>query len=225
MAYSLALLALAALLPDLVPATHGQATSQGWTSPEWVVLDERPGAGEVCLVCRKPVFDENVFELRYRGRTFHVGAPFMGDFEQDPRKYFSRIEARSALFDENATGQRPMAFGWMWLGIYVLAGLLCGAGCAYVAVTKSLAPIPWFVAGLVMNVAALVAVGIYPSGKASPFGVPGGLRKVPMTRAPVSCPACSAPNHPAGARCTGCGASLEPGCVAETARVGRGATP
>ena len=192
--------ASAAVAADVEPGqTHGEAG--------WVVLDQRPGDGEQCLVCRKPVVDEDVFEIRFKGRTFFVGKPFMGDFEADPARYFARLQARSALFDENALGaNRPMAFGWLGLGGYVLAGLLCSASCAYIAVCKGLTPLPWFFAGLLGNVAGLGLVMFVPPGDtaALPAGIPAGLAKVPTTRAPVACPSCGTANHPS-APAPGCG--------------------
>ena len=48
-----------------------------------------------------------------------------------------------------------MTSGWLYLGIYVLVGLVCAAACGYLAVNRGLQPIPWFFAGLVGNVAAI----------------------------------------------------------------------
>ncbi len=188
----------------------------------WVVLDERPGDGEQCLVCRKRVYDEDVVEIRYKGRTFFVGKPFMGDFEADPARYFARIQARSALFDESAlAAKRPMAFGWLWLGGYVLAGMLCSASSAYIAVCKGLMPLPWFFAGLFGNVAGLGLVMFVGRGDAAalPAGIPAGLAKVPTTRAPVACPSCGAANHPSAARCADCREPLTPTVTPEVGRV------
>lgn len=207
--------ASAAVAADVEPGqTHGEAG--------WVVLDQRPGDGEQCLVCRKPVVDEDVFEIRFKGRTFFVGKPFMGDFEADPARYFARLQARSALFDENALGaNRPMAFGWLGLGGYVLAGLLCSASCAYIAVCKGLTPLPWFFAGLLGNVAGLGLVMFVPPGDtaALPAGIPAGLAKVPTTRAPVACPSCGTANHPSAARCADCREPLTPSVTPEAGRV------
>lgn len=194
-------------------------------TPGWVILDERPGDGEQCLVCGKRIFDEDVVEIRYQGRTFHVGAPFLSDFKNDPDQYFVKLQARSALFDEAAMQTPPMAYGWLWLGVYVVAGLIFGAACAYVAVSRALAPIPWFFAGLLGNVIALVAVFVCPRGEASVCGIPRGLRKVPTTRAPSPCPSCSATNHPAARRCSVCGSDLQPSVEPETARVPSGGQP
>ncbi|MEE8458314.1 MAG: hypothetical protein V3S08_00490 [Phycisphaerales bacterium] len=188
----------------------------------WVVLDERPGDGEQCLVCRKRVYDEDVVEIRFKGRTFFVGKPFMGDFEADPARYFARIQARSALFDENAFAtDRPMAYGWLWLGGYVLAGMLCSASCAYIAVCKGLTPLRWFFSGLFGNVAGLGLVMFVPRGDAArlPAGIPAGFAKVPTTRAPVACPSCGTANHPSATRCADCHKTLTPTVTAETGRI------
>lgn len=77
---------------------------------EWEVLDQRPGDGEQCLVCGKRIYGEDIVEIRYQGRTFYVGKPFLGDFEGDPARYFAKLQARSALFDEESLeGVRSMA--------------------------------------------------------------------------------------------------------------------
>jgi hypothetical protein len=188
----------------------------------WVVLGERPGDGEQCLVCRKRVYDEDVVEIRFKGRTFFVGKPFMGDFEAEPARYFARIQARSALFDENAlVADRPMAYGWLWLGVYILAGMLCAASCGYIAVCKGLTPLPWFFAGLFGNVAGLGLVMFVPRGDAAtlPAGIPVGFAKVPTTRAPAACPSCGVANHPSATRCADCHVALTPTVTAETGRV------
>ncbi len=205
----------AAVAADVEPGrTDGEAG--------WVVLDQRPGDGEQCLVCRKPVVGEDVVEIRFKGRTFFVGKPFMGDFEADPARYFARIQARSALFDESAlAAKRAMAFGWLWLGCYVLAGMLCSALCAYIAVCKGLMPLPWFFAGVFGNVAGLGRVMSVGGGDAAalPAGIPAGLAKVPTTRAPVACPSCGAANHPSAARCADCREPLTPTVTPEARRV------
>lgn len=187
----------------------------------WQVLDRRVGEGEQCLVCGQRIDGIDIVEVRYQGRTFFVAEPMLPQFEADPEAYFRRIQARSALFDEAAVRARPIATGWLVAGLYVLAGLICGALAAYVAVGKALAPLPWFVAGLLGNVVGLGAVIARPTGDASalPAGVPAGLAKVATTRAPAPCPACGALNHPSAAGCASCGASLTPTVRPETERV------
>ena len=57
----------------------------------YTILETRPGQGETCLVCGRPVINEDVVELRFRGRVFHVGAPLLQDFlddhNEDPKPF------------------------------------------------------------------------------------------------------------------------------------------
>jgi hypothetical protein len=212
---------LAAVLAPAAPAGQEPASGPAAREESWQVLDRRPGRGEACLVCGQRIFGEEVVEIRYRGRTFHVAAPMVAEFEADPEAYFRRLQARAALFDESAVEARPVASGWLIVGLYILIGLVAGALCAYLAVGKALSPLPWFFAGLAGNVVALLALLARPAGDASalPAGVPPGLAKVATTREPVRCPVCGASNHPSAAACANCGSALVPTVQAETARV------
>ena len=192
----------------------------GQEEQRWVVIEERPGAGEQCLVCRQAVHGESVAEVRYKGRTFHVKEAMLEAFAASPDDYFRELEVRGALFDERSLGG-ALAGGWLWLGIYVLAGLVFGALCGFLAVSKALPPVPWFFAGLAGNVVALGVLLIRPPGDvgALPSGIPPGLAKVPVTRTPLPCPTCGAPNHPSAFRCSGCNAALSPSVAAETSKI------
>ncbi len=203
-------------------------SSRPASAEEWTTLEERPGEGEQCLVCGNAIVGEEIVEIRHRGRTFHVARKMLGEFETDPDLYFRKIQARAALFDEEAMHQAPLAGGWLIFGLYVLVGLLFAALCAYLAVGWGKAPLPWFFAGLLANVPAFVALLVtrgsivgMPSGASSVAAVPipPGLAKVPTTRAPVPCPACGASNHPSAPVCGVCGSGLDPSVEAETARV------
>ncbi len=186
-----------------------------------VELDRKPGEGEQCIVCGVATYGLEVVEIRYKGRSFHVAAKMLDAFEGDPDVYFEQLQARSALFDERAMDGRRRSSGWLYFGVYFAVGLVFAALCGYLAVSRSLAPLPWFFAGLAGNVAALAVLLVTQRGDAStlPAGVPAGLAKVPVTRAPVPCPSCGASNHPAAAACGGCGAALAPVLKPETARV------
>jgi hypothetical protein len=164
---------------------------------------------------------DDVVEIRYRGRTFFVGAARLGDFEGDPEAYFRQLQARAGLFDEEALQGRAATGGWLILGLYVLAGLLFAAWCGYLAVGKALAPVPWFFAGLVGNVAALVVLWIAPRREPAALAgaIPSGLGKVAVTPQPVPCPGCWSSNHPAATACSLCGAELTPTVEPETARL------
>ena len=210
----LAAIVLATLLPAFLVA--GDQDRGAETAPP-VELEQRPGEGEQCIVCRQPIHDLEIVEVRYKGRTFHVAAKMLDEFTADPDLYFQKLQARSALFDERAMEGRQVSTGWLLFGGYVLAGLVFAALCGYLAVSRGLAPLPWFFAGLFGNVAAAAVLLITPRGDAA--DVPAGLAKVPVTHFPLPCPRCGAPNHPSAAACSGCGAGLAPAVEAETARV------
>lgn len=189
--------------------------------PAATELDRRAGEGERCLVCGQVIHGGEVVELRYKGRTFFVAAKMLEAFEDDPEAYFQQLQATSALFDERSMEGRQVSSGWLYFGLYVLIGLVFAAACGYLAVSRSLSPLPWFFAGLVGNVAALAVLLATPRGDpaALPAGVPTGLAKVPTTRAPATCPGCGAANHPSASVCGDCGKTLSPTIAAETAAV------
>ena len=128
------------------------------------------------------------------------------------RRYFHKLQARSALFDEETNAAPAMATGWLYFGIYVLGGLVFAALCGYLAVTRSLSPLPWFFAGLVGNLAALLVLLVTPRGNpvSAPAVVPAGLAKVPVTHAPARCETCGRLNHPSAKECSHCNAPLNP---------------
>jgi hypothetical protein len=217
------LLFLLAAMAAALPAAGAAAAQSAPVAADadWQKLDQRPAHGEQCIVCRQPVYEGDIVELRYKGRSFYVAAGMLGDFEAAPEEYFATLEARAALFDERAVVERSMSRGWLYLGLYVLAGLLCGALAAYLAVSRGLPGLPWFFAGLVGNVVGVLAV-LVQRARVSPqlaTGVPRGFAKVPTTRSPVACPHCGQATHPAGRRCSHCGAELTPVVEAETARI------
>lgn len=185
----------------------------------WDVLGERPGEGEVCIVCNQPVFHADVVELRCSGRTFYVAADMLDQFEADPERYFSSLQARSGLFDERAVGEGAggVRGPWLAVGVYVVAGLVFAALCGYLAIARGHAPLPWFFAGLVGNVAAFGVLLATPRGSGD--AAPPGLAKVALTRHPVTCSGCGASNHPAAGACSACGTKLQPAFTPETAKV------
>ena len=55
-------------------------------------------------------------------------------WHEDSDRLFARVQARGALFDESAVHASGGGNGWLIFGCYVLGCLICGAGCAYLAV-------------------------------------------------------------------------------------------
>lgn len=206
-------------LPLLAAPEMGAAGGAG--QPEIEILGEAPGQGEQCLVCRQPIHGATVVTVRYKGRVFHVKAAMLDELEADPESHFRVLQAHSALFDEDAMegtiGAAAGGRGWLYFGLYVLAGLLFGAVSGGVAVARGHRPLRWFFAGLVVNVVALGALLARPRGaEGGPEGLPAGLAKVALTRSPRRCPHCGAPNHPAARTCSGCSGRLRAAAEAET---------
>lgn len=200
-------LALGWLIVGLSPIALAQSPDH---DAGWQTLEQRGGQGEQCLVCRKAIHEEDVVEIRYKGRTFHVAASMLDVFEQSPDEYFQALQARSALFDERAHEGNRASWGWVALGCYALLGLIFAAVCGYLAIRRHHAPLPWFFAGLVGNVAALVLLLVAPPGNPANYPV--------SSHGPVACPACGAANHPAARACGRCQTSLTPQVASETAR-------
>lgn len=204
----------------LFPSVLVRAQELPASEPSWEVLGEKPGEGEQCLVCGQAIHEGEVAEVRYKGRTFFVAKKMMGEFQGDPDAFFRKLQAKAALFDEGSMPDRQISGFWLLFGLYVLIGLLSAAVAGYIAVSKGLEVRPWFIAGLLVNVLAILAVAVKSKVAVElPAGIPPGLAKVPTTRKPVSCRHCGAPNHPAARACSGCGGVLESKIEPETARV------
>ncbi|MHC5062560.1 MAG: hypothetical protein ACYTG5_01140 [Planctomycetota bacterium] len=182
-------------------------------------IRRKAGEGEECIVCGEFIRGGEVVELRMRGRTFYVVDALLEQFLEDPDKYFAKLQARSALFDEVGT---DVSLGsWpFWIGIYCLIGLLFSAICGYLAVTAGMPAVPWFFAGLIGNVAALFVL-MAAKNRQEATAAPPGLAKVPNTASPLSCPQCASLNHPHASACSGCGAELSPATASEASLVGR----
>ncbi len=204
------------MLASVVSADQAESNTAALTE-----IERRAGDGERCIVCEQQIYGDEIVEVRFKGRTFHVAGKMLEALESDTNSYFQQLQARSALFDERSMEGREMSFGWLLFGSYVLVGLIFAAICGYLAVGRSLAPLPWFFAGLVGNVAALMVLLVSARGDSTvlPAGIPSGLAKVPVTRAPLPCTQCGADNHPSAAACGGCGSELSPLVQAEMARI------
>ena len=210
---------LGALLAPAAAPGQPTAGPDGRHPRSWELLEQRPAEGEQCIVCRVAVHEGDIVEVRYKGRTFFVAARMLAEFEAHPDAYFHDLQAHGGLFDEGAMESPPTETGWLWLGLYILVGLVAGAACSYAALNRGLPAWGWFFAGLLTNAIALAAVLTRPRGAAAPAaGLAPGLAKIPTTRAPIDCERCGAANHPAAPECSGCGHALSPAIEPETAR-------
>jgi hypothetical protein len=167
--------------------------------------------GETCAVCNTPVTDKDVAYL-VDGQRIAVMEAMQEEFLRNPLLYVTKFRPEGMVFSARQSGS--LNSGYLWLGMYVLVGLLFGGACAHVAMSKGLPSWRWFFLGFFFSVPACLAVaGKKPAADAPE--VPDGLGKIPATRAPAACPECGAGNHPAAHRCLGCGAVLQPSVSSE----------
>lgn len=191
---------------DPVPTTEPDAT-------------DTTGEGQSCLACDMPI-EGPIQTVQHKGRRVHLHAGDCVDHWLDHTDaVFAKVQARGALYDEQAVSVDGLGPGWLIFGIYVLGGLIFGAACAYVALARGMNALTWFILGFLLNIGALIGLLVMGRGDISiyPAGVPRGLRKIPITRLPQSCD-CGAANHPSASRCSACGATLTASIESEVAR-------
>jgi len=184
-------------------------------------------AHDGCIVCDGPAGPDAIRET-YKGRTVSVCRACGEAAWLDHRDaLIAKLQARGVLFDEQTSGQadsNALMSGWMWFGLWALAGVVCAAATSYVALSKGIAPLPWMLAALPFNVVPLLLVVMKPAADLSrlPQGMPAGLAKIATTLAPVACAKCGADHHPTATQCSRCGAPLAASGASESARALRG---
>ncbi len=178
-----------------------------------VLAGEHGSDAERCIACDRVLAEGEGRIESYRGRQVATCSDQCAVAWSAGREYlFGKLQPRGALFQEDARTPRRTHRAWFYGGLYVLGGLLAGAASAYIAVNRGRRALPAFAAGLAFNVIGLGAVALaMKRPRASPVtGIPAGLRKVPDTHAPASCPRCGSPVHPSARECSACRAPLEP---------------
>ncbi len=197
----------------LIPLLYGEAFPNTDLLKEkgLVVLSTRDG--ERCLVSGI-LLDENGVAFIYRGRRVALHRDAIGVFTDDPTRYFSKLQPRGALFQEDETWS--LGLGWLFIGVWMTLGLACGATASHLALRKGRSPGFWFAAGVATNLVALATLLTRPASGTP--ALPLRLAKIPNTSRPIPCPECQAENHPAAKACSSCGASLSPVIESETQR-------
>jgi hypothetical protein len=177
-------------------------------------------ANRPCLVCRGDD-QAKMMKLQHEGRWVHVCNGMCHEkWLKDPDTFFTALQSQSALFGEEQILPERMHFGWFYFGVYILAGLLCGALCSFMAVSRGKAGLPWLLAGILVNVLAVLYIALVVK---SPVlqNAPDGMGKIPSTPNPVICPECQNENHPSASNCLQCGHALIPTAEGEIKAVGK----
>lgn len=175
-------------------------------------------SGDRCLVCNTPIDERNGLVILYRGRRVPLMAKMVDDFLDNTTAYFGRLQPKGALFQEESILGSAIHYGWFVFGLWVFLALIAAGLCANLAFRRGLPPGRWYFAGLAANF-----FGFFWMLRQKPRAtvrLPPHLAKIPQTEPPVRCPKCGATNHPSAARCSSCGAAIQPKRESEVARIG-----
>jgi hypothetical protein len=175
-------------------------------------------SAEACLVCGT-VHTEAGYRIEYRDQSFPLCSQKCYDEYRlaertgnlDP--ITDRIEPRSALIHQDSNPRSRLSNAYFGLGLFILAGLVCGGLSSYVAIQKGMSPPLWFLAGLVLNVFGLLVVTFRAPNETRLSA--RGRPKMPLTHDEAICPECGHANHPSAGRCIECKAALTPGVPSE----------
>ena len=204
--------------------TSSEATKAG---PHELVVDgkvlgkrTKTVPGMVCFVCNKPIGrDDFVFLVKGQRVAIHKFNCYTKLLDH-PYRFLEILQPHGAFLGAGAEEQ-AVSFGWFLVALYVLSGLVFAALGAHRALHVGRSPVAWFGLGLAFNVFGYLLLLACPPRQAEGFSsVPPGLRKVPATSDPRSCPECGRTNHPSAEQCAGCGAKLQPFSESEVKKVG-----
>jgi hypothetical protein len=176
-----------------------------------------PHAGEICMICNKPITKGDLTYLVHGQRVAVHQIVCNGQLRANPSIVLAGLRPRGAFLGAEI-GEPRLAGKWFAFGVYVLLGLIFGALCAQRALLAGRNSALWFLAGLAFNVVGYAALRSLPQRAFSPpAGIPGGLDKIAVTYSPAACPKCNHTIHPAAASCPACGVALNPRAVSEVA--------
>jgi hypothetical protein len=176
-----------------------------------------PRRHEVCLGCLKAIGPgDKVYLVEGQRVPVHVG--HCDDVVRaDPQRFLSILKPRGGLFGGETAPRVPATDLWLFLGMYVVLGLVFSAVCAHRALNSGRRPVRWFFAGLFFNAAGYLALLTRAAAPVVPSRY-AGMTKIPSTAEPEPCPACGEANHPTAARCQSCGGALRPAGLSEVAK-------
>jgi hypothetical protein len=191
--------------------------------PAEVVLDgtrvarKVPTRGDdICAQCYQRVEENDVVYLIEGQRVALHRQEAEANFSGQLLRLVAQLQPRGAFL--GAGRQAALSKWWFFAGLYVLAGLLCGALAAHRALHKGYSAAAWFGIGFFLTLPGLAYLLSRPAREVrAPAGIPAGLHKIPSTYEPQIC-ACGAENHPSARACSTCGKKLEPQIESEAQR-------
>lgn len=124
--------------------------------------------------------NRNDIAYRVDGQRFPVMKDLEKSFLTNPDEYIARYKPNSMQFSGEQS--QGMSDGYLLFGLFALVAVFCAGFYAHHLVMKR--------SGLAV--------------------APAGLGKIPLTKAPVSCGACGALNHPSATACAQCGTAMTP---------------
>jgi hypothetical protein len=206
------------------PAARGEERQQSAASSgqanQIFAHQVQPKPGETCVVCNKPIGPNGVVYLVDGQRVPVHRGNCDARLHANATKYLAKLKPRGALLDASSLSAQA-SYGWLYFGLYMLAGLIFAAQAAHRAFHVGRRPLVWLALGLVGNLPAYAVLLALPKCKVRALvGIPPGLGKIASTYSPQPCPKCGTENHPSARQCSGCGAKLNPTMESEAARVG-----
>jgi hypothetical protein len=202
-------LVIALLLGSFAALGQGGPTTNPAPEKEQLLSKTVPvDKGDRCIVCNTPLqANDKVYLIE--GQRVGVMKAMEPEFLSNPWAYIQRLKPGGGLFGGEAAPRGAVSDVWMYLGIYVLLGLVFGALSAHRALDAGQRVVPWFFAGLFLNLFAYLALLVRGTTQESASRY-GGVVKIPTTVEPVLCSACDALNHPSATKCSKCGEQLQP---------------
>jgi hypothetical protein len=180
-----------------------------------------PKPGDVCLIDGKKLRPGDPVYLIVNGYRIPLHWPdCYFKFTASPREWLSRLEPGGGAFLGSEVGSVGGDRMWIWIGLYVLCGLIFAGICSQRSLEAGYTPASGFALGFFLNVVGYLILTRRPRRPAQmPDGIPAGLRKIHATYSPQTCPVCGFPNHPAATACTHCGTVLTARVVSEVVKV------
>ncbi len=179
-----------------------------------------PKPGEICAVCDRPLHSGDVVYLVDGQRVAVHAGDCDAALRARPQKSLARLRPKGGAF-LGADAHPVLTGAWLYVGLYVLVGLVFAALTAQHALRAGYSPLSGLLLGLAFNIFGFLFIVTRPKREPTQrLPLPSGRHKIPATYEPQPCPRCGGENHPSATKCLGCGASLAPRIASDVQRAG-----